>query len=162
MSFRKYGGEGAEKNLPFNMSDLYSYSRHYCSKKKFLQCFLLFDLYSLFAGAVIFYIFYFGQGIANMDGDLFGLFSYGVFSTVAAVLIHHVQCGMYCRNWAWPLTAFFVFSITMLPVTIWLTQNKLNAELYKAIYPNVLSSPVILFMLFLAVAVVTLPLYAAK
>jgi len=144
------------------LSDYYVWGREYCSRKNFYIGMVSYDLYSFVGGAFIFYVFYFGQGIYNEEGQLFGLFAYGVFSTICIVIVHHAQVGMYTRNWTWFQIAWFLLSVAFCPITVWLNDNRKNAELYKSIYPNLLSAPLFWLMMLLASAMVFLPIYAFK
>jgi len=133
VSFLKYGRD--ESKMPFTMSELYVFSRDYQGRRRFFWTIFWKDVYSLFAGIVIYYVFYFGQGAMGFAGKQFGVWSYGVFATVSCVLIHHVECSMYCRNWAWPLTSWFVLSLSLIPLTVLGQEFIVASDLYMAIYP---------------------------
>lgn len=49
---------------------------------------------------------------------MFGLWTYGVYSTVACVLIHHCEVAMYNRNWTIYLGGWALLSLTLLPLTV--------------------------------------------
>lgn len=92
------------------------------------------DAYSLLCGFIIYYCFYFGQGPMGFAGKMFGVWSYGVFATVACVVIHHIECAMYTRNWDFGLLFWFILSLTLLPLTV-MGQNFIaRSDLYRAIY----------------------------
>jgi magnesium-transporting ATPase (P-type) len=159
VSNRKYGRD--ESKMPYTMSEAYIYGRTYQSRIGFCKLILWKDAYSLICGFIIYYAFYFGQGSMGFAGKMFGLWSYGVFATVACVVIHHVECAMYCRNWDINLVAWFTLSICLLPLTC-LGQNFIpKSDLFRCIW-QILGSARILSMLVFAICSVSMPLYAYK
>jgi len=58
VSRRKYDHD--ESKLPYKMSECYIYGRNYQSRKRFYWTIVIKDAYSIFCGAAIYYIFYFG------------------------------------------------------------------------------------------------------
>lgn len=67
-------------------------------------------------------------------GKQFGVWSYGVFSTVSCVLIHHIETTMYTRNWARPLITWWVVSIVLLPLTVLAQNFMIASSLYRSIF----------------------------
>lgn len=160
VSNRKYGRD--ESKMPYTMSEAYIYGRTYQARWGFCKLILWKDAYSILCGFFIYYSFVFGQGAMGFAGKQFGLWSYGAFATVACVIIHHVECAMYNRNWSSGIIMWFIFSLGMLPLTC-LGQNFIpKSDLYRAIYWQILGSARILTMLILAICTVCLPLYAYK
>ena len=68
VSFRKYGTEESEKNLPYNLSDFYAYCRDFMNRNRFVQMIILVDIYSLICGFVIFFVYYFAEGVMAENG----------------------------------------------------------------------------------------------
>lgn len=160
VSRRKYDHD--ESAMPYKMSECYIYSRNYQSRKRFYWTIVIKDAYSIFCGAAIYYIFYYGQGPMGYAGKMFGVWSYGVFSTLSCVLIHHVECAMYTRNWSPDMVGWFCLSLTLVPITF-MGQNSIpKSELYKSIYEQVFRSARVDLMIICAVFLCSLPLYAFK
>ena len=67
------------------------------------------------------------------------------------------------RNWAWFLTAWATFSISMLPFTLFVSQLFLKlSNTYKSTYRHILKNPVIWLMVFVTIAILVIPLYVNK
>ena len=148
--------------MPYTMSELYVFSREYQSRRRFYWTIFWKDLYSLLCGVIIFYIFYFGQGIMGSNGQNFGVWTYGAFSTVVCVLVHHAECAMYCRNWNYPLVLWFTLSISLLPLTFLLQEQMIKSELYRSMFAELFTSSLMWVLTILTVAAVAIPLYATK
>lgn len=122
-SLRMYGNpdvkEKSEAMLRRDyMADLYTYTRFQLRQKKFSRLVVGYDSYAFLTGVVIFYIFYYSEGIMNVEGQTFGLYSYGAFATVVCVAIHHWQMFMNWRNWAPVLAALMCLSVGLSFVTL--------------------------------------------
>jgi len=76
--------------MPYKLHDYYAYCREFTNKKTFVVRIILTDIYSILCGFLIFFIFYFCEGAMNSSGQVFGMYTYGVYSVAAAVIIHHI------------------------------------------------------------------------
>ena len=134
VSFTKYGKEKTEKDMPFKMYNFYAYCRDFMEKNHFVKMIIIVDIYSLIVGFTIFFVFYFGEGIMNTDGSIFGMYTYGVFSFISAVLIHHCQVLLNTRNFTPWLVFWLFFSLCMTPVTLKLAESPVNSNVHGATF----------------------------
>jgi magnesium-transporting ATPase (P-type) len=158
----KYGEVEKEANMPYSMSALFAYSRSLCNRKRFLITIGCFDAYSLVVGAIIFYVFFFSQGIMDDGGHIYGVFTYGVTATISVVWIHHFQLFINTRNWTCWLVFWFCLSLAYLPLVCWLGQLSTKIDLTGAIYGELLPSYHLTAIIIVTVAICTLPLYLFK
>lgn len=66
VSLTKYSE--SEEKMPFKLSKLYAWQREQQSRKRFYTTIVARDIYSIISGFIIFYVFYFSQGIMNRQG----------------------------------------------------------------------------------------------
>ena len=90
---------------------------------------------------------------------MMGLYTYGVFITMSVVIAHHMQVAINTRNWGTYLTFWAIFSICMLPFTLWLAQIVPKSNTLKSTYRTILRNPSIWLMVFASSFVIVLPLY---
>jgi magnesium-transporting ATPase (P-type) len=156
--------ETSEKGLSFHMSDLYVYTRYQLSMKKFTFLVIGYDIYALFTGWALYYIFYYSSapGVMNAEGQMYGYYAFGLFGTVACVAIHHVQVLMNTRNLGPVLGGFLLLSVSLSFLTVWWTSLMKGSSLTHAMYQQVLASGMFFLMIVFAVAFHTLPLYLIK
>lgn len=121
-----------------------------------------YDSYAFLTGVIIFYVFYYSEGIMNAEGQTFGLYAYGAFATVVCVAIHHWQMFMNWRNWAPLLCALMALSIGLSFVTLALPNKMPASYLTGAYYGQLLNCLMFLLMILLATVALALPLYLAK
>ena len=122
VSFKDYGTIEKEKNLPFKMAELYAYTRKFTNRKRFLKIIFFLNFYSIMAGIFIWVVWdrVDAEYYVNEEGQVMGLYVYGVFITMCVVISHHLQVVINTRNWGVYLTGWAIFSISMLPFTLWL------------------------------------------
>jgi hypothetical protein len=91
--------------------------------RKFTYLVIGYDLYALFTGFALYYIFNLTSdpGVMNADGQMYGYYSFGLFGTVSCVAIHHVQIMMNTRNFSPVLGGFLALSIGLSFLTVWWT-----------------------------------------
>jgi len=106
------------------MAALYAYTRTFINRTRFLKLIVIVNIYSLFAGLAVWVMWNFcdAEYIVSSEGGVFDLYTYGVFITMSVVIAHHFQVVINTRNWGTYLTCWAVFSISMLPFTLWLAQ----------------------------------------
>ena len=93
------------------MSKLYAYSRKFINRRRFFKLIAMIDLYSVLGGLWIWWVWDMVDGdyMVNKDGQLNGLYVYGVYMTLVIVIAHHLQVVMNIRNWTWFMTRTNVF-----------------------------------------------------
>lgn len=91
-----------------------------------------------------------------------GIYVYGVFITMSVVISHHFQVVINTRNWGVYLTGWAVFSISMLPFTLWLAQIMPNSKTHKSTYRTILRNQTLWLMVLVTAFVIVLPLYVNK
>ena len=151
-----------EKNLSFKLNKYYAYCRDFMNRTRFVYMIILVDIYSIVCGFIIFLVFYCCEGAMNADGQVFGMYTYGVFSVVCAVIIHHIQVFINTRNFTCWLTFWIFFSIIMLPLVLKLSDGLKNSYVRKATYSIIIPSPLILAMFVLTITMCAMPLYINK
>ena len=164
VSFKDYGTIEKEKLLPFKMAELYAYTRKFINRNRFLKLIFVVNVYSFAAGIMIWLIWdrCENDGIINSDGQVFGLYTYGVYMTMSVVISHHLQVVINTRNWGLYLTMWACISISLLPFTLWLAQIVPKSNTLKSTYRTILRNPTIWLMVFVAVAITIIPLYVNK
>lgn len=164
VSFKDYGTIEKEKNLPFKMAELYAYTRTFINRRRFLKLIVIINVYSFLSGFIIWFVYWRCDvdGIVNEEGQQFGLYTYGVYMTLAVVISHHLQVVINVRHWGTYLTLWACISISLLPFTLWLSQIVPNSKLLKSTYSIILRSPNIWLMAFVSAAIVVTPLYINK
>jgi len=50
------------------MYERYAYTRQLLSKQKFIRLVIGYDMYGLFTGIICYYVYYFADGIIDVDG----------------------------------------------------------------------------------------------
>lgn len=164
VSFKDYGTLEKEKKLPFTMSALYAYTREFINRKRFLKLIFWVDIYSIVAGVFIWIVWDQCERayLINSDGQVFGLYSYGVFLTMCVVISHHFQVLINTRNFGTYLVFWMCFSICLLPFTLWLAQIMPASQTLKSTYRTILRAPLIWMMVLVTVFILVLPLYLNK
>ena len=122
VSFKDYGTIEKEKSLPFTMASLYGYTRTFINRRRFLKLIAFVNCYSILCGLFIWTMWNMTEveHLMRFNGQTFGVYTYGVFITMCVVIAHHFQVTINVRNWALFLTGWACFSISMLPLTLWL------------------------------------------
>jgi len=100
--------------------------------------------------------------MVTKDGQSMGLYVYGVFITMSVVIAHHFQVILNTRNWGVYLTCWAVFSISMLPFTLWIAQVIPKSKTFKSTYRTILTTPTLWFAVLVTAFVIVLPLYVNK
>jgi len=92
---------------------------------KKLKRFIAWSLYSWVGGALVFFVpFLCMKGAVNERGLTDGLWSAGLMSLTALVVLHHVQVAMCQRNITWLLTIIDVVSFLLfMPLTTSMTNS---------------------------------------
>ena len=164
VSFKDYGTLEKEKNLPFKMADLFAYTRKFIDRKRFIKLIIAVNIYSFIAGTVIWAVWDScdREGIFNEAGQAFGIYTYGVFMTMCVVISHHFTVAINVRNFGTFLVGWAVFSISMLPFTLFIANAMPNANLFKSTYKIVLAGWNIWLMVFVTAFFLVLPLYINK
>lgn len=123
VSFKDYGTPDKEKNLPFKMADLYAYTRTFISRRRFIKMVVALNIYSYSMGIVIWAVWDScdREGIFTEAGKTFGVYTYGVFITMTVVISHHFTVVINVRNFGTYLVGWALFSISMLPFTLWIS-----------------------------------------
>ena len=93
---------------------------------------------------------------------MMGLYTYGVFITMSVVISHHMQVAINTRNWGTYLSAWALFSISMLPFTLWLAQIVPKSKTFKSTYVTILPMAKLWLAVLLTATVIVLPLYVNK
>mmetsp|Transcript_39326 Transcript_39326/g.51464 ORF Transcript_39326/g.51464 Transcript_39326/m.51464 type:complete len:561 (-) Transcript_39326:183-1865(-) len=164
VSFKDYGTIEKEKNLPFTMASLYSYTRNFINRKRFLKLVAFQNLYSFMAGLFIWLMWdrVDAEYMVSSDGQNMGLYVYGVFITMSVVISHHFQVVINTCNWGTYLTGWAIFSISMLPFTLWLAQVMPKSKTFKSTYRTILATPTIWLMVLVTAVLIVLPLFINK
>ena len=167
MSYSKYGttnkeGSSAEEQLPYKLSDYYAYCRNFMNRQRFVRMIILTDVYSVICGFIIFFVYYYGEGVLGAEGEVFGMYTYGVFSVASAVIVHHCQVLINTRNFTPWLTFWFCWSICMLPLVLKMSDGTAKSNVRYSTFAHILNSPFILLLMLLAIATCTIPLYVNK
>lgn len=81
---------------------------------------------------------------------------------MSVVIAHHFQVIINTRNWAWYLSCWALFSISMLPFTLWISQVVPKSNTLKSTYRTILRNPTIWLMVFVTAFIIVLPLYVNK
>jgi len=167
VSFSKYGttnkdGSSEEEKLPFKLSEYYAYCREFMNRQRFVKMIILTDIYSVVCGFIIFFVYYYGEGVLGAEGEVFGLYTYGVFSVASAVIVHHLQVLINVRNFTPWLTFWFCFSICMLPLVLKISDSMPKSNVRGSTFAHILNSPFILLMMLLVISVCAIPLYFNK
>jgi len=95
-------------------------------------------------------------------GHDFDLYTYGVYMTMVVVISHHLQVAINTRNFGLYLVGWAIFSISMLPVSLWVANLPKDSKTYRSTYTIILKNPLIWLMVFVACALVVLPIYVNK
>ena len=92
VSFKDYGTEEKEKNLPYKLAHLYKSTREKIEKPRFMKLIVLSNIYSIAAGIFIWLVWDRCEAEYNVnpDGKTLGLYTYGVYMTMAVVFTHHI------------------------------------------------------------------------
>jgi len=90
------------------------------------------------------------------------VYSYGIFITLVVVISHHVTVVINTRNFGLYLAAWALFSISLLPFTLWLANILPISKSFKNTYTVILSNPQMWLMAFVTSFFVMLPLYINK
>jgi len=164
VSFKHYGTLEKEKNLPFTMAELFAYTRKFINRNRFLRLIALVNIYSFACGILIWVVWDQNDRNYMMDknGQLPGVYSYGVFITMCVVISHHLMVVMNTRNWGTFLTGWACFSICMLPFTLWIAQVVKKSNTYRSTYRHILSNPTFWMMVLVTAFLIVLPLYVNK
>lgn len=164
VSFKDYGTIEKEKKLPFKMAELFAYTRKFINRSRFLKLIFLVNIYSIACGILIWIVWDQNDRNYMMDsnGQLPGVYSYGVFITMCVVISHHCMVAMNTRNWGTFLTGWACFSISMLPFTLWLAQILKKSATYRSTYRHILSNPTFWMMVLVTAFLIVLPLYVNK
>lgn len=164
VSFAKYGTWEKEKNLPFKMAELYAYTRQFINRKRFLKLIAAQNLYSIIAGLFVWIVWdrAAAEYLQAEDGQMMGLYTYGVFITMSVVIAHHMQVAINTRNWGTYLSCWALFSISMLPFTLWLAQIVPKSKTFKSTYVTILPMAKLWLAVLLTATVIVLPLYVNK
>lgn len=164
MSFKKYGTITKEAMLPYKMADLYAYTRKFINRKRFLHIIILCDILSIIGGVFIWLMWdqWERQYIVNGDGQVFGLYTYGVFMTMVVVILHHLQVFVNMRNYTWWIIAWSIFSLAMLPLMLWVAQIGPNSQTRKSTYALILKNPTMWLNVLVTTFVLFLPIYFHK
>ena len=121
-------------------------------------------MYSIIAGLFVWIVW--DQAAAEYlqaeDGQMMGLYTYGVFITMSVVIAHHMQVAINTRNWGTYLSAWALFSISMLPFTLWLAQIIPKSKTFKSTYVTILPMAKLWLAVLLTATVIVLPLYVNK
>ena len=164
VSFKDYGTYEKEKMLPFKMADLYSYTRKFIDRRRFVKLIVVSNIYSLLMGIVIWAVWdrCDSEGIFKVNGQSLDLYSYGVFMTLCVVISHHFTVAINVRNFGLYLVGWATFSISMLPFTLWFAQIMPKSLTFKSTYRTILAGWNIWLMVFVTAFFVVLPLYLNK
>ena len=146
------------------MADLYAYTRKFINRRRFLKLIAFSNLYSIVAGILIWFVWdrVDAEYYVNKDGQVMGLYVYGVFITMSVVIAHHLQVVINTRNWGIYLTGWAIFSISMLPFTLWLAQIVPKSKTFKSTYRTILKTPQIWLMTMVTAFFIVLPLLINK
>lgn len=165
VSLSKYGTEEKEKLAPYSMSALFAYSRQFVNRRRFFKLIVLTDLYAFVCGFVMYAIYSYAEleGLLTSDGKTFGLYTFGAFSVLVTVMLHHVQVIINTRNWSPILFGMFCFSASMAPLTYYIASYLFpNASLYMGMYSVVLQTPSIWLLILVSLVLTTMPLFLIK
>ena len=164
VSFKDYGTIEKEKKLPYTMAELFAYTRGFVNRKRFLKLIVGVNIYSFIAGFMIWLVWNFNDAeyLEDENGEMNGVYTYGVFITLCVVISHHLQVAMNTRNFGLYLVGWMCFSISMLPFTLWLCQLPPNSINSYGVYSSILSNPVIWLMVIVTVCIIITPLYINK
>ena len=146
------------------MAELYAYTRKFINRKRFLKIIFFLNFYSILAGIFIWVVWdrVDAEYYVNEEGKVMGLYVYGVFITMCVVISHHLQVVINTRNWGVYLTGWAIFSISMLPFTLWLAQIVEKSKTFKSTFRTILKTPQIWLMTMAAVCIIILPLFINK
>ena len=164
VSFAKYGTEEKEKLAPYSMSAMFAYSRQFINRKRFFKLIILTDIYSFVCGFIMYALYSYAEleGLLTSEGKTFGLYTFGAFSVLVTVMLHHIQVIINTRNWSPILIGMFCFSASMAPLTFYVANIFPNANLYMGMYSVVLRTPIIWLLILLALVVTAVPLFVIK
>jgi magnesium-transporting ATPase (P-type) len=160
---RNGGDKGCdESTLKYKMYERYAYTRDLLSKQKFIRLVIAYDIYGLIVGVITYYVYFFADGVINVDGQTMGTYAYGVFGTLVCVAIHHLQMGGNTKNWTPILAFFFCASVGLTLVTCQLTDMGKDSNVRGSIWSILFKSPPFLLMMLLVSVGMWLPIYFAK
>jgi len=164
VSFKDYGTEEKEKKLPYKMADLYAYTRKFINRRRFFYVVLALNLYSFIAGAIIWAVWDAcdREGMFTQAGQSFGVYTYGIFITMTVVISHHFTVMINVRNFSTWLVGCGLFSISMLPLTLWLAQIIDKSKTFKSTYRTILAGSNLWLMALVTALFVVMPLYINK
>ena len=164
VSFKDYGTYEKEKLLPFKMADLFAFTRVFIDRRRFVKLIILVNIYSFVMGIVIWAAWDQAEreNIVMADGQNYGLYSYGVFMTMCVVISHHLTVVINTRNFGIYLVAWALFSISMLPFTLWFAQIMPASLTFKSTYRTILQNWNMWLMVLITTFFVILPLYINK
>mmetsp|Transcript_113693 Transcript_113693/g.157315 ORF Transcript_113693/g.157315 Transcript_113693/m.157315 type:complete len:99 (-) Transcript_113693:31-327(-) len=81
-------------------------------------------------GAIIFYVFSYSTDLepATQDGQMQGMFTYGLFAIIVCVSVHHMQIGLQVRHWNIVYTLIFIGSWLLMWLSLSVYEsNKANS-----------------------------------
>ena len=106
------------------MSSLFAFTRGFINRKRLFWVIFWVDVYSILGGIIIWVVWYASDAEywMNKDGEANGVYVYGVYMTLAVVIIHHLQVAFNVRNWTWWISMwFFILFIILVPLAFWLS-----------------------------------------
>lgn len=180
VSFSKYGTEEKEKLMPYSLAEKYANTRYFIGRRRFITYTLMANAYSILCGLLIWAVWAGcesvglakaegdgiyesqGDGILDSEGEVYGIYSFGTFGVIVVVLAHHLQVAFNTRNWAVYLGSWACFSISMLPLNLFLAQSVPRAMGYKTYFTQILVNPLIWLMILLCVVIIVMPLFFHK
>jgi len=87
---RAKGEKPSESHLRFHMSDMFLFSR--VTIQRFYMVYTLQAIFMMVCGAWTYLVFVMveSESVMNVDGQMLGLYAFGVFMSVIVVLVHHI------------------------------------------------------------------------
>ena len=90
------------------------------------------------------------------------MYTYGIFITMTVVISHHFTVMINVRNFSTWLVGCGLFSISMLPLTLWLAQIIDKSKTFKSTYRTILAGSNLWLMALVTALFVVMPLYINK
>ena len=101
-------------------------------------------------------------GLMNENGQVWGLFTYGIIAPYVQVILHHFQVFVNVRNWDMLYTLIFLISILQLPLVMYFAQKFPRSAVYMAITTELYNTPLFWLIILLLSVALSIPFLLSR
>ena len=98
----------------------------------------------------------------NGDGQVWGLFTYGIIGPYVHVIVHHFQVLVNVRNWGIMYALIFLVSILQLPLVMYNAQKFTRSAVYMAITTELYATPLFWLIILLLAVTLSIPFLLSR